>query len=126
MKLIVLLTLSTFILSSFAFNDCNGGDCITYDLSTQPKCIQVGTESDPIQPVGSAPGWALGLNTELDTINLGGKIIAYKIQWFNGAWTDWYIPGKNDIDWKANGDSTLRRVWSYFTDHCHLYIICTY
>jgi len=55
---------------------------------------------------------------------LGGKIYAYKIQWFNGSWSGWYIPGVNDIDYKKNLNGTLRRMWSYFYDHSFLYIIC--
>lgn len=26
----------------------------------------------------------------------------YRIQWFNGTWSQWYTPGQNDIDWKNN------------------------
>jgi hypothetical protein len=87
-------------------------------------CIQVGTESNPNAPVGSGPGWYQGLDTNIDERNLGGKIKAYKIQWFNGIWSHWYTPGVNDIDWKRNYDGTQRRVWSYFTDRNHIYTIC--
>ncbi len=51
-------------------------------------------------------------------------IVAYKIQWFSGAWSDWFITGDNDVDWKHNLDGSKRRVWSYFTDHNHIYIQC--
>ena len=47
------------------------------------------------------------------------EILRYKIQWFSGGWSDWYIKGKDDLDWKTNYDGTKRRVWSYFTDHVH-------
>lgn len=125
MKFLTLLIPFTYILSALAFPNSNYDDSLGYDLGTQAKCVQVGTESDPNPPAGYSGGWSLGLNTELDSINLKGKIIAYKIQWFDGSWSGWYVPGKNDIDWKVNGDSTMRRVWSYFTDHNYLYIICS-
>jgi len=90
----------------------------------KPRCTQVGTESQPNPPVGTEPGWYLGLDTNIDQRILGGKIQAYKIQWFNGIWSPWYTPGVNDLDWKINYDGTQRRVWSYFTDHNHIYKIC--
>lgn len=105
------------------YNGCNGNDCVQYNLRTQATCTQVGTESSPNHPVGVAPGWYKGLNTELDNTILKGNIIAYKIKWSSG-WSGWYVTGVNDIDWKFNSDRTMRRVWSYFTDHYHLYIIC--
>ena len=90
----------------------------------KPRCTQVGTESQPNPPVGTEPGWYLGLDTNIDQRILGGKIQAYKIQWFNGTWSPWYTPGVNDLDWKINYNGTQRRVWSYFTDHNHIYKIC--
>lgn len=54
---------------------------------------------------------------------LDGEIVAYKIQWFNGAWSDWFVKGINDIDWKLNELwNGIRRVWAYFKDHVHSYI----
>ena len=67
----------------------------------------------------------LSLNTDQQV--LGGEIIAYRIQWFSGKWSGWYVPGYNDIDWKygsCTNSKALRRVWSYFYDHNHKYIIC--
>lgn len=61
----------------------------------------------------------LGLDTSLHS-----DIVAYKIQWFSGAWSDWYLTGINDLYWKTNLDGSERRVWSYFTDHNHIYIQC--
>jgi len=70
-----------------------------------------------------------GLNTSTDNLILGGDIVAYRIKWFNGKWSAWYVPGVNDIDPKLNTtkDNTLapRRMWSYFSDHTHEYIILT-
>lgn len=52
------------------------------------------------------------------------EILKYKIQWFNGRWSNWYTTGVNDLDWKTNYDGTERRVWSYFTDHTHEVMMC--
>jgi hypothetical protein len=124
-------TMTAFVAQpSFADPNPNGcgdgaGDCVKYDLRTQAQCVQVGTQAAPNAPAGNTPGWYLGLNSELDSKNLKGKIIAYQIKWSNGAWTGWYVPGVNDIDIKYNrNNNTMRRMWSYFTDHPHLYIIC--
>ncbi|MCT0254003.1 MULTISPECIES: hypothetical protein [unclassified Synechocystis] len=106
------------------FNGCNGSDCVQHNLQTQTVCIQVGTESAPNAPVGPGPGWAKGLNTEIDQSILKGNVVAYKIQWSSG-WSGWFVTGVNDLDIKFNTDSgNMRRMWSYFTDHRHLYILC--
>jgi hypothetical protein len=71
----------------------------------------------------------------MDFFVLKGKIAAYKIRWFNGKWSGWYVPGVNDLDGKINmaaptcgifpkKGNTMRRVWSYFYDHVHTYILC--
>ncbi|MDQ1281729.1 MAG: hypothetical protein QG630_80 [Patescibacteria group bacterium] len=52
------------------------------------------------------------------------EILKYRIQWFNGSWSPWYVPGVNDQDWKNNYDGTTRRIWSYFDDHVHEYEKC--
>lgn len=72
----------------------------------------------------------------IDKIVDGGLIIAYKIEWYNGNWSEWYIPRVNDIDHKFNPttkqceipyrSNTMRRMWSYFADHAHKYIICNF
>jgi hypothetical protein len=69
-----------------------------------------------------------------DQIVEGGRIAAYKIQWFNGRWSGWYVPGVNDMDTKFNiyprkcslsyRAKSMRRIWSYFYDHTHKFIIC--
>ncbi len=77
----------------------------------------------------------LGLDTSKHS-----DILKYRIRWWKGTWSEWFIPGVNDIDWKDNcGDryylggrrwdptrpaECSRRVWSYFTDHQHEYYIC--
>lgn len=70
----------------------------------------------------------------LDYKHLGGRVIAYKIQWFNGNWSRWFVPDFNDVDWKytaappKDGSKVsvplLRRVWSYFGNHNYSYVIC--
>jgi len=79
--------------------------------------------------------WHAGLWRYADKKILGGTIAAYQI-WSYGKWSDWYVPGVNDIDSKYNPyprrcswnypveGNTLRRTWSYFYDHWHKYIIC--
>jgi hypothetical protein len=104
-----------------AYNDCTSSDCIIYDLSTQDTCTEVDNEG-PTSDVR----WGNGLSRNVDQAVKGGQIVAYKLQWFSGGWSGWYIPGVNDIDVKYNvGPNTLRRMWSYFEDHTHSYIICT-
>ncbi|XP_041346991.1 uncharacterized protein LOC121366720 [Gigantopelta aegis] len=80
--------------------------------------------------------WPAGLYPFVDQLVKGGRIIAYKIRWFSGSWSGWYVPGVNDIDGKFNPSSrscslpylrnSMRRMWSYFYDHTHKYIICTH
>lgn len=110
---------------SFAANGCNGGDCIHHELGTQAVCTLQGSDESPLSPTGKSPGWYKGLNTEIDNKILGGDVIAYKIRWFNGSWSGWYVTGVNDIDYKFNTDTNdMRRIWSYFSDHQHQYILC--
>lgn len=54
------------------------------------------------------------LNLNLDK-KFGCKIIAYKIQWFSGDWSPWFVPGVNDL-YKKEGEP-LRRFWACFNDH---------
>lgn len=115
-----LALLSAIEAPAAAYNGCSGSDCIGYDLSTQDSCNEV-TES-----ASSEARWVHGLSRDVDQAIKGGRIVAYKIQWFNGNWSGWFVPGINDIDVKFNlGPSTLRRMWSYFYDHNHSYVICT-
>ncbi len=55
------------------------------------------------------------LNLSLDFEQFGCKIIAYRIQWFNGNWSNWFVPGVNDLYKKPK--ETLRRYWACFNDH---------
>lgn len=71
-------------------------------------------------PGGTGPFEKLGLD-----ISSHPEILKYRIQWFNGIWSDWYVPGVGDQDWNNNLDGTARRIWSYFDDHTHEYITCS-
>ena len=98
------------------------------DVSTQATC----TESAVQNPTYDSRWHLAGLDTNLDFYLKCGKIITFKLEWFpigSEKWSDWYVVGVNDIDHKVNEFSfsscPLRRMWSYFSDHCHKYIICT-
>ncbi|GEM_PF-7007500 len=99
---------------------CGGRpDCIKHDLKTQASCELKQSRA------ARDRRWTKGLNTEMDNKILQGDVVAYKIQWFNGSWSGWYVTGVNDIDWKYNTiENDMRRMWSYFNDHNHQYIIC--
>ncbi len=51
-------------------------------------------------------------------------IQAYRVKLDNGQWSDWYVPGINDIDWQKNADGSQRRLWARFTDYTHEIIVC--
>lgn len=70
-------------------------------------------------PLGTREFENLGLD-----ISSHPEIARYRIQWSSGAWSRWYIPGVDDVDWKTNFNGSLRRVWSYFADHTHEVEIC--
>ncbi|CAF0926515.1 unnamed protein product [Didymodactylos carnosus] len=90
------------------------------DASDKAYCTQVG-----ILPPSGEDRWALaGLDLNVDWVLKCGNIVAYKLQWFSGGWSDWYVPGVNDMDDKVNDENVLRRMWSYFDDHNHTFIIC--
>ncbi len=88
-------------------------------ISSQDICLEI------LSPPQKDSRWYQGLSLEIDREILGGKVIAYQIRWFNGDWSTWFVPGVNDIDHKYNPvHNTMRRMWSYFDDHEHRYIIC--
>ena len=98
---------------------CDSSDCIVYDLASQPSCTQ------EQHPATGRAEWYAGLDLTIDSSLLGGRVIAYRILWSNNVWSEWYVPGMNDLDWKFNPRTMYpRRVWSYFSDHTHEYIIC--
>lgn len=119
--LVALIICAGFIISK------GFGQYVSYKLN-QPKCSEY--ESGPTYDCR----WPANLDAAMDYEILKGKVVAYQIQWSNGGWTDWYVPGFNDIDSKYNPggrqcsvpyeDNSLRRMWSYFYDHTHKYILC--
>lgn len=70
-------------------------------------------------PLGDAR-WVNSTDSNLDLTLLDKKIVAYRIQWFNGSWSSWYVPGVNDL-YKKAGEPT-RRIWANFNDHNFTYI----
>jgi hypothetical protein len=94
-------------------------DRISHEISTQDICVEIASQAQ------RDSRWHQGLSLQIDQKILGGRVIAYQIRWFNGNWSEWFVPGVNDIDHKYNPDNnTMRRMWSYFHDHEHRYILC--
>lgn len=85
----------------------------------EPVTALACSEKGPVSATFDAR-WKANLSLHTDLLILGEEIIAYKIQWFDGTWSDWYVPGMNDVDWVDPN----RRVWSYFYDHTHAYLSC--
>ncbi len=103
----------------FTLNSRANSDSNQHNILSQDRCADL-RSAPTYQPL-----WKAGLSQSIDNELLGGEIAAYQIRWFSGGWSGWYVPGVNDIDWKINpSDNTLRRVWSYFYDHEHRYILC--
>lgn len=49
-------------------------------------------------------------------------IVSYRIQYFNGEWSQVYYPGINDVGVLNN--TVERRMWFNFYDHNHTYTFC--
>nr|XP_047127226.1 uncharacterized protein LOC124808245 [Hydra vulgaris] len=106
-----------------------GGDGVLH-VQKQSVCTEVSS------PPTKDCRWHANLDVYADSIILGGcTVVAFKLQWFSGAWSDWFVKGVNDIDVKVNINpipacstpvlkNTMRRWWSYFYDHNHKYIKC--
>ncbi|MFH1770703.1 MAG: hypothetical protein ABH828_04040 [archaeon] len=90
-------------------NGCDEGACV----------LESGCSIIERDPTNDKYWQNLGLDTSAHP-----EIKRYKIQWYSGAWSDWYTTGVDDVDWKTNYDGTQRRVWSYFGDHNHMYEEC--
>ncbi|MBL8679413.1 MAG: hypothetical protein JNK05_09625 [Myxococcales bacterium] len=104
---------------------CTTGDCVSYNLSTQDECVMFDRQATGDQR------WAAGLSLDADSelfVERGQRqwnVTAYRLRWFNGAWSGWYVAGVNDLDHKFNpGNNTMRRMWSYFADHEHQALAC--
>lgn len=118
----------------------NGGDSSNSDLMpcSEPHCLIYKAKFSTCTEVTRAATydcrWKANFDRRIDEKLLKGTIVAYQIQWFNGDWSDWYSPSHNDIDHKINPTDvdceipiyadSLRRMWAYFFDHTHKYIIC--
>ena len=83
------------------------------DESNVDKQDYVGTQQ--FYALGDASWVTDCLNLNSDINKLGVKIVAYRIQWFGGDWSGWYVPGVNDL-YKKSGEP-LRRFWACFNDH---------
>jgi len=66
--------------------------------------------------------WVDNLSLDLDQELTGMEIIAYKIKWFSGSWSPWYVPGVNDLYQKVSSGEPKRRAWACFNDHTHRYL----
>ena len=113
---------------SHALSQCGGSDCVVYNTETQPVCKEVARVPT------SDCRWVAGLDTNVDYEIEGGDIVAYKIRWSSGIWSEWLATGVNDIDERFNPATlycriplranSMRRVWAYFYDHNHKFIVC--
>lgn len=104
---------------------CPTGDCVAHNLTTQDECAMFERAA-----TGDSR-WASGLSRAVDRAlfqergSVGWTVTAYRIRWSNGAWSEWYVAGVNDLDHKFNpGPNTMRRMWSYFADHEHQALAC--
>lgn len=52
----------------------------------------------------------------------GCDIIAYRIQWFSGGWSDPYIPGYSDAVTRADG--SMVKAWAMLNDHNYKITYC--
>jgi hypothetical protein len=86
--------------------------------TNQTICYEVVNSPD------QSPLWSqAGLDMNVDWIIRCGDIIAYKILWSNaGDWSDWYVTGLNDL--LPSNDNNQKRMWSLFSQHYHIFIIC--
>ena len=120
-----------FFLVCITLTPVRSSDLVQHDISTQSKCVEVE------RPRTLDCRWKIGLYHDMDYVILKGKIAAFKLQWFSGSWSGWYVPGINDLDGKFNINAvscgsypqkgnSMRRMWSYFYDHTHKYILCNW
>ncbi|CAF3020087.1 unnamed protein product, partial [Rotaria sp. Silwood2] len=84
--------------------DQGGGNYGCFDITSQGSCTEVSNEPPTYDNRWSGSG----IDSNIDWVIKCGDIIAYKLQWFNGVWSDWYVPGVNDMDQKVNGGNGLR------------------
>lgn len=58
-----------------------------YDMTIPTKCTEITAGAT------NECRWYQSINPYADQDILGGRVIAYQIQWFNGAWSSWFVPG---------------------------------
>ena len=64
-----------------------------------------------------------GLDMNVDFVIKCGDIVAYKLLWSStGEWSDWFVTGLNDLS--PPGPNNRTRMWSWFSDYYHIFIIC--
>ncbi|OQV14202.1 hypothetical protein BV898_11555 [Hypsibius exemplaris] len=97
---------------------CGDPDCVMYDINPQARCVLVNRTR-----TGDAR-WKANFSVQLDKLLLRGRIAAYNIRSFNGRWSDWFIPGYNDILTKFGSGCRMQRIWAMFHDHEFSYIFC--
>jgi len=115
-KLLGVLIFSSTLSLFFLFNLVKPTGATT--ASANSICLNSTVVSEA--SLGGSAYQSLGLD-----ISIHPEILKYRIRWFNGSWSTWYVPGQDDIDWKINTDGTQRRIWAYFDDHTHEYEKCT-
>ena len=81
---ICIVFLSFLAARTLAAIACSNPDCIIYDISTESSCTEVASE-----PRTNDCHWYAGLQSNVDQIVKGGRIIAYQIQWSGGDWSGW-------------------------------------
>ncbi|CAF0988573.1 unnamed protein product [Rotaria sordida] len=122
---VIIVILCCLLVSSYGQQpstcpDQGSGNYGCFDITSQGNCTEVSNKS----PTYDYRWLNSGVDSNVDWTITCGDIIAYKIQGYTGVWSGWYVPGVNDMDTKVNGGNGLRRLWSYFYDHNHSYIIC--
>ena len=108
-------------------------------VTKQAMAQQVVSETTCTEVTNEAPTqdcrWKANMNRNVDHLILEGEVVAYKIKWFGGKWSGWFVSGLKDFDVKVNQYEDLtcgvpiyanshRLMWSSFYDHYHSYIIC--
>lgn len=71
-------------------------DKVIYDQSHSTECVEVSRQAT------RDCRWGSSLDPRLDEYLEKGRIIAYKLRWFGGSWSGWFVPGQNDVDIKFN------------------------
>ena len=119
-----MLSLALFgVALALVFQISDGSDLVKHVTNTQSICTEVYSRRT------RDCRWHADLDVYADQEILNGcHVIAFKLRWFSGSWSRWFVVGVNDIDGKVNlgyrrcnggytKHNTMRRWWSYFYDH---------